>query len=286
MTETPLAIEFNQVSYRYDPLSPPVLTDINLAIPRGMFVAIIGQNGAGKTTLAKHINGLLQPTSGTVMVDGVDTRTRRGKPLSHRVGYCYQNPDHQIFSGTVRAETAFGPTSLGLPADEVERRVSHALELVDLSGKEQVHPSLLGRGERQRLAVASVLAMGAEMLVVDEPTTGLDYQGVARIMGLLEEWNRDLGRTIVVITHDIRTVADYVPHTIVMAHGRVGFFGPTREAMLQEQILKESAVTPPQVVRVAAALRPLGIAEGLVTVSELVNAIAQAREARSIQPPL
>jgi energy-coupling factor transport system ATP-binding protein len=275
MASSNVAVVFRNVHFRYDAKSPEVLTDVSVEIPTGMFVAVIGQNGGGKTTFAKHINGLLKPTAGSVSVYGTDTRERRSDPLSHLVGYCYQNPDHQIFSATVRAEVAFGPTSLGLPIAEVERRTHEAMELVDLTAKAQVHPSLLGRGERQRLAVASVLAMGAEILVVDEPTTGLDYQGVARIMKLLEDWNQRLGRTIIVITHDIRTVADYVPYTIIMAQGQVRYFGATRAALLQDDALDAAAVTPPQTVRVARALSSLGVPSDLVTVSDLVEALRQ-----------
>lgn len=274
------AVQFEGVSFRYEPQGDWVLRGVDLRIEKGGFVAIIGQNGAGKTTLAKHINGILSPTEGQVLVNGTSTKGRRGASLALTVGYCYQNPDHQIFSATVGTEVAFGPVAMGLPPAEVESRVVEALALVDLTTKRQVHPSLLGRGERQRLAVAGVLAVGAEILVVDEPTTGLDYQGISRIMGLLTDWNERLGRTIIVITHDIRTVADFVPQTVIMGGGHVLFSGRTAAAFQQDDILRAAAVVPPQVVRVAKALGFTASGD-LLTVAQLTEAFRHPKTAAS-----
>ena len=153
------AIEINDLVYRYTPGGPDVLRGVNLRVASGEFVALIGQNGAGKTTLAKHFNGLLKPSAGSVVVQGRDTRTTPLADLARTVGYVYQNPDHQIFAQRVRAEVAFGPRNLGLFPADVDRRVDQALELVGLSEHADDFAFSLGRGQRQKLAVASVLAM-------------------------------------------------------------------------------------------------------------------------------
>lgn len=271
-TETAL-IEVEAVAYTYPEGKAPALKDVSLRIGAGEFVALVGQNGAGKTTLAKHFNGLLLPDQGRVRIGDMDTRTERTRRLAAMVGYCYQNPDHQIFSRTLRSEVAFGPKNLGLPAGQVIKNVEDSLQLVGLLEKADSYPFLLGRGERQRLAVASIIAMGSQILVVDEPTTGLDLKGVRSIMSLLRRWNQESGRTIVVITHDIPMVAEYVPRTVVMADGGVVADGPTRRALTDWSALKVADVRPPQVTRVAHRLESYGIAGDLMTVAELVASI-------------
>jgi energy-coupling factor transport system ATP-binding protein len=273
VAETETLIDVDSVTYTYPGAAQPALRDVTLQVGAGEFVALVGQNGAGKTTLAKHFNGLLLPERGRVCVGGLDTRSEGTRRLAAVVGYCYQNPDHQIFSRTLRAEVAFGPTNLRLPAAEVTKNVEEALRLVGLLDKADSYPFLLGRGERQRLAVASVIAMGSKILVVDEPTTGLDLRGVQSIMTLLQRWNRELGRTIVVITHDIPMVAEYVPRTVVMAEGRVVANGPTRESLTNWQALDAADVRPPQVTRVARRLARFGIPSDVLTVQELVESI-------------
>jgi len=275
-------IEVEAVSYAYPEAAEPALRDVSLRVMPGEFLALVGQNGAGKTTLAKHFNGLILPARGSVRVAGQDTRAVATRRLAGIVGYCYQNPDHQIFSRTLRREVAFGPTNLGLPADQVARNVEEALRLVGLLEKADDYPFLLGRGERQRLAVASILAMGSRILVVDEPTTGLDLQGVRGIMTLLERWNRELGRTIVVITHDINVVAQYVPRTVVMAEGRVVADGPTRQALTDWAALEMADVKPPQVTRVARRLARYGIPPDVMTVDELAAAIRARLQSVSV----
>jgi energy-coupling factor transporter ATP-binding protein EcfA2 len=266
-------IEVDSVTYTYEAYLEPALQDVSLQVTAGEFVALVGQNGAGKTTLAKHFNGLLLPTRGSVRVAGQDTRAAGTRRLAAVVGYCYQNPDHQIFSRTLRREVAFGPTNLGLSAAEVAKNVEEALRLVGLFEKADEYPFLLGRGERQRLAVASILAMGSSILVVDEPTTGLDLQGVRSIMTLLRRWNEESGRTIVVITHDINVVAEYVPRTVVMAEGRVVADGLTREALTNWPALEAADVRPPQVTRVARRLARFGVSPDVMTVDELLAQI-------------
>jgi energy-coupling factor transporter ATP-binding protein EcfA2 len=273
MPEPEIVIDVDEVSYTYAPDMPLALDHVSLQVRKGDFLALLGQNGAGKTTLAKTFNGLLLPTHGSVRVNGQDTRKASIASIASRVGYCYQNPDHQIFNTTVYKEASFGPRNLGLPPNEVAARVDHALELVGLADKKDAYPFLLGKGERQKLAVASVLAMGSPILVVDEPTTGLDLQGIRSIMTLLREWNQVEGRTIVIITHDLHIVAEYVPRTVVMAHGKVVADGPTRSILSDGPALATTGLKPPQITRVAQRLSHHGIPPDVMTVDEMLTCL-------------
>lgn len=262
------AIQAADVRFRYSASGPEVLHGVNLRIERGEYMALVGQNGGGKTTLAKHFNGLLKPVSGTVRSMGVDTRSASVAELARTVGYVYQNPDHQIFAQKVRTEVAFGPHNLKLPAEEVARRVDEALDLVGLREYAEEFAFSLGRGLRQKLAVASVLAMSPPVLVVDEPTTGLDLQGSRSILDLLGRWNAD-GRTIIIITHDLALVAERVPRTVVISEGRILADGPTRAVLSDAALLRTAFLRPPQVTRVAQRLNQFGIPPDVMTVAEL-----------------
>jgi cobalt transport protein ATP-binding subunit len=272
------SIEVSELVFRYTPSGADVLRGISLRIEAGEFVALIGQNGAGKTTLAKHFNGLLKPTSGSVRVMGRDTRTVPVADMARTVGYVYQNPDHQIFAQRVRAEAAFGPRNLGLSPADVERRVDAALELVGLQDHADDFAFSLGRGQRQKLAVASVLAMEPRVLVIDEPTTGLDQAGARGILELLSRWNAE-GRTIIAITHDMALVAERIPRTVVVSDGLILADGPTREVLSDAPLLRQAFLRPPQVTRVAQQLAEFGIRPDTLTVTEL---LAQIREQEAI----
>lgn len=269
----PPIIEVRDVSYRYDARKPPVLDRVNLTIARGEFVAFIGPNGAGKTTLAKTFNGILTPTAGQVLVQGRESRAAGIDALARIVGYVYQNPDHQIFARTVRDEVAFGPRHLGMSSEDVGRAVSQALALVGMQDDAEADPFLLGRGKRQKLAVASVIAIGSPVLVVDEPTTGLDLQGSLSILHLLREWNED-GRTVVIITHDMNIVAEFARRTVVVAEGRILADGPTRQVLTDQALLARALVTAPQITRLAQNLdERLGFPRDILTVGEFRTAL-------------
>lgn len=277
---TPPLIEVRNVSHRYEGNPTPALDRVSLTITQGEFVAFIGQNGAGKTTLAKTFNGILMPTGGQVIVDGHETRAAGLDVLARIVGYVYQNPDHQIFANTVKEEVAFGPRNLGLSPGEINQAVQHALELVDMQNDAQAYPFLLGRGQRQKIAVASVIAMGPPVLVVDEPTTGLDLRGSMNIMQLLRQWNAD-GRTIIIITHDMNIVAEFAPRTVVMAQGRVLADGPTREVLTQQDMLAQAFLKAPQITRVAQSLDEcFGFPRDVLTVKEFYTELKQRLKAR------
>lgn len=276
-------IEVQDVSYRYEGSedAPPALNHVSLSISKGDFIAFAGQNGAGKTTLAKTFNGIHRPTEGRVIVDGNDTSATSLDTLARIVGYCYQNPDHQIFSNTVREEVAFGPRNLGLSSQEINQAVERSLELVGMQDDADKYPFLLGRGERQKLAVASIIAMGSPVLVVDEPTTGLDLKGSLSIMDLLRRWNED-GRTIIIITHDMNIIAEYALRTVVMAQGQILIDGPTREALTDPAVLAKAYLKPPQITQLAQNLDArFGFPRDVITVKEFKSALQQHLNHRS-----
>jgi energy-coupling factor transport system ATP-binding protein len=272
------AIEVDDARFRYSASGPEVLHGVSLRVAKGEYLAMIGQNGGGKTTLAKLFNGLLKPTSGTVRTAGINTRDATVAELARTVGYVYQNPDHQIFAQKVRTEIAFGPRNLGLTPEEVTKRVDDALDLVGLREYEDAFAFSLGRGLRQKLAVASVLAMSPPVIVVDEPTTGLDLQGSRSILDLLTRWNAD-GRTIIVITHDISLVAERVPRTVIISGGSILADGPTRDVLSNADLLRKAFLRPPQVTRVAQRLQEFGIPPNVMTVQELRDELRRALRA-------
>lgn len=237
------------VWYSY-PGREPALRDVDVEIGAGEFVALVGQNGSGKTTLAKHFNGLLRPERGRVLVDGKEIAGRDTADLASTIGYCYQNPDHQIFATTVAEEIEFGPRNLGVPADEVVARTGRLLDLVNLRDEAERYPFSLGRGQRQKLAVASVLAMEPQVLIVDEPTTGLDWQGGTAMMRLMRELHAG-GRTVVIITHDMNIVAEFAGRAIVMAGGRIVVDGTPAEVFSDDDALHEADLRVPQAFQIA-----------------------------------
>src|SRR6185437_15027200 len=214
MTDTSALIEIEHVSFSYED-SPPALRDISLTIAPGEFVALTGANGSGKTTLAKHFNGLLRPSAGRICVAGADATKQSISDLARTVGYVFQNPDHQIFLPSVAEEVAFGPRNLGVRGAELEERVEEALALFDLSCQRQRHPTLLGRGVRRRVALAATLAMRPRLLVLDEPTGGLDQRATERLMTVLHRLV-DEGRSVVLITHDMRLVGAHASRMVVL----------------------------------------------------------------------
>jgi len=228
----------------------PALRGVDVEIGAGQFVALLGQNGSGKTTLAKHFNGLLRPERGRVLVDGREIAGRDTADLASTIGYCYQNPDHQIFATTVAEEIEFGPRNLGVSAEEVVVRTGRLLDLVNLRDEAERYPFSLGRGQRQKLAVASVLAMEPRILIVDEPTTGLDWQGGAAMMRLMRQLHAG-GRTVVIITHDMNIVAEFAERAIVMAGGRIVVDGTPAEVFSDDDALRQADLRAPQAFQIA-----------------------------------
>ena len=245
-------IEVEGLTHRY-PNSVAALEGVDLEIRQGKFLAVLGQNGSGKTTLVKHFNGLLKPTEGEVRVGGVETVKQGLRRLGERVGYVFQNPDHQIFSDTVFDEVAFGSKIREMEENEIGERVSEALAAVGLEGRGDEDPFSLTKGERQRVAVASVLAVRPEVLILDEPTTGLDYAEQKRMMGLVRDLN-EAGSTIVIVTHTMWVVAEYAHRAAVVQDGQVTMHGSVREVFAREDDLRKAALRPPHIVSFSNSL--------------------------------
>ena len=216
------AIRFQSVTYRYAQggNDSAALDDVSFTIPRGEFVGLIGRNGSGKTTLARHLNGMLHPTSGTVTVDGLDVSRHRVGEMAAHVGVAFQNPDHQIFCSTTRDEIAFGPACLGVPRDEIDRRVDRILTRFGLEDVADQSPATLGYGQRRLVAFASVLVMDTPIVVLDEPTAGLDRRLSGMMLDAVSERNRQ-GATMVMISHDMRVVRERCTMLITLDDGRL-----------------------------------------------------------------
>jgi energy-coupling factor transport system ATP-binding protein len=231
------------------------LDGVDLAIGPGELVAIVGQNGSGKSTLVRHFNGLLRPTEGRVLVDGVDAATRRVAHLAPTIGLAFQDPDRQIFAGKVRAEVAFGPRNLGRHGPELERAIDDALTATGLDKDAQTNPYDLGYSRRKLLALASILAMGTPVVILDEPTTGQDARGIARIHRIVAELSA-AGRTVVAISHDMRFVAEAFERVVVMRDGRIVLDGTPAEVFAADAwpTLASTFLEPPLAARIGARL--------------------------------
>ena len=266
-------IEVSALTYRYED-GTPALRGIDFAAEDGEFIALIGQNGAGKTTFAKALGGLLRPTTGRVVVDGIDT-ARKGviKELVRRIGYVFQNPDHQLFNNNVYDEIAYGPRNLGIDDPERDEIVREAAAVAGV--REALfteHPFFLTKGLRQRVAIASTLAMRPKAIIVDEPTTGQDYRQSADIMNFLTRLWRDEGHTIIIVTHEMPIVAAYAQRVVALCEGRILLDGTTRDVFSRPAELRRTFVKPPQVTRLAQAWSDPAIPSDVITVEELVEA--------------
>jgi energy-coupling factor transport system ATP-binding protein len=261
---TPIA-DLRAVSFSY-PDGPRILDSIDLRIDAGDFVAIVGPNGSGKTTLAKQIVGLLKP-EGTIELDGRDRASMSPAESAHLAAYVFQNPDHQIFAATVEDEVCFGPRNFGLSEGEIRARCDEVLGAVGLEHSREADPFLLSKGERQRLAVASVLALKPRLLILDEPTTGLDHREQLRMMELVSRLNQS-GIAIVIITHTPWLVAEYARRVVMMRKGRVIFDGDVRDFFSADDLMRSASFRPPDVALLArrfaaAALTPAELAQSI-----------------------
>jgi len=263
-------LAFEQVSFNY-PDGTAALRDVSLAVAAGEFVALLGANGSGKTTLAKHLNGLLKPTRGIVRVNGRDTRPMRVAELARQVGYVFQNPDHQIFAATVEEEIAFGLRLQGLSQAEVAERVDWALAAFALIPYRELPPALLGWGQRRQVAMAAVLATRPQALVLDEPTGGLDARSRDALMAAVTTFNRS-GGTVILITHNMRLVAEYASRAVVMAGGQVVFDAAPRALFERREILARAKLAAPAVVRLGQRLAPFGPKAGILSCAEFAAA--------------
>ena len=249
------------------------LDGVDLTLEGTEPVAIIGQNGAGKTTLVKHFNGILRPTGGHVLVDGIDIEKRSTAEWSRKVGYVFQNPDDQLFLESVRKEFEFGPFQIGMDGKDIAGRVEKVAELVGLKDRLDTHPFDLTPTEKKFCTIGAVIMMDPDAVVFDEPTCGQDVEGNARLAHVIERLRAD-GKLCVTISHDMKFVTANFSRVIVMRHGGVLLDGSAAEVFSRTDLLRRSFVTPPPVTRVAQGA---GVSETVFTVPAFINAINRER---------
>ena len=247
-----MRIEIKDLHHTY-PAGVKALNGISLTIETGEQVAIVGQNGAGKTTLVKHLNGLLQPTSGSVLIGDWDASKHQVAKLASRVGYVFQNPDEQLFTKTVHQEVSFGPKNLGYDSDKVEALVEDALKLTELTEQKETNPYDLSPTWRKMVALASIIAMDTPIIIFDEPTTGQDAANIARMADAIAAL-RERGKTVITITHDIDFCAENFERVIALSKGEVLLDGLANDVLGQEEILAQTYVDPPQLTRLGLRL--------------------------------
>lgn len=251
-------IELRDLSYSY-PDGTPALRGINMKVERGERVAVIGPNGAGKSTLFLHLNGILKPAAGEVIINGerVDYSKDELIKIRQKVGIVFQNPDDQLFSPTVREDVAFGPMNLGLPEDEIEERVAESLEKVGMSGYENRAPHHLSGGEKKRVAIAGILAMKPEIMVLDEPTTGLDPGTADGIIRILLELSRE-GITVMISSHDVEIISQFAERVFVLNNGELIAEGTPLEIFMDAELIRRASLRLPRTADLLNRLRMAG----------------------------
>lgn len=262
MAETML--EFKDVSFSYDTTAN--VQNLNVKVEKGDFIAIIGSNGAGKSTFSKLCNGLLTPTTGDVFVLNKNTRREKVSSLAKHIGFLFQNPDHQICCNTVKEEIAFSLRNNGIPEDEIKRRVKATLEEFGFDGKTE--PFNLSRGQRQRLCLACLIALNPEILILDEPTTGLDYKECMMMMNRIKQLNEN-GTTVIMVCHDMEVVLDFAKTVVVMNRGQILEQGETRKILADTELLGKARLLQPQIAQVSTMLG--NDFTGIFTIDEMIS---------------
>jgi len=277
-----MSIVIEHLNYVYmqgGPYETKALDDVSLTIHDGEFVGLIGHTGSGKSTLVQHLNGLILPTSGQITVDGMDLADKNTdkRAIRRRVGLVFQYPENQLFEETVAKDIAFGPKNLGLDEEEIDRRVRTAMRRVALDYDKLSQRSVfeLSGGQMRRVAIAGVLAMEPQTLVLDEPCAGLDPKGREEILGLISDLHRESGATIVMVSHSMDDVAALAERVIVMNHGKVAMDGAPREVFSRGEELRAIGLDVPQAVELAQKLREKGfdVPEGIYKIEEVRAAV-------------
>jgi energy-coupling factor transport system ATP-binding protein len=259
-------IEAKNVYFTY-PNGVEALKGVSLTIKNGEFVAIMGENGAGKTTLVKHFNGLLKPTKGSVLIDGVNTTKVSVATLARKVGFVFQNPDHQLFSETVEEEIAFALKNFGFKEKVIERRVTWALNLLGLARYRKTSPFMLSGGERKRVALASILAWNPKILMLDEPTIGQDYSQKEKLLQFILQMKAQR-KTVIIVTHDVEFVAECSPRVLLMREGRIVADGEARKVLADPEILTHASIVPPQITQIFLQLSDFHLPKEVIDVYE------------------
>lgn len=262
MAETML--EFKDVSFSYDTTAN--VQNLNVKVEKGDCIAIIGSNGAGKSTFSKLCNGLLTPTTGDVFVLNKNTRREKVSSLAKHIGFLFQNPDRQICCNTVKEEIAFSLRNNGIPEDEIKRRVKATLEEFGFDGKTE--PFNLSRGQRQRLCLACLIALNPEILILDEPTTGLDYKECMMMMNRIKQLNEN-GTTVIMVCHDMEVVLDFAKTVVVMNRGQILEQGETRKILADTELLGKARLLQPQIAQVSTMLG--NDFTGIFTIDEMIS---------------
>ncbi|MCW4052502.1 MAG: energy-coupling factor ABC transporter ATP-binding protein [Candidatus Bathyarchaeota archaeon] len=259
-------IDVRNVCFTY-PSGVEALRNVSFTIGDGEFLAIMGQNGAGKTTLVKHFNGLLKPTSGEVLVEGVKTASTTVAKLARDVGFVFQNPDNQLFCETVEEEIAFALRNFGFEQTTLKKRVTWALNLLNLTDYRSTSPFMLSGGERKRVALASVLAWNPKAIVLDEPTIGQDQQQKEKLRQFILQLNTQ-GKTVVIVTHDVEFVAECNPRLILMTEGRIVADGIGKEVLTDLERLTQASIVPPQITQIFMEIRDFGLPTDIIGLYE------------------
>lgn len=276
-------IDIDNVTFKYasteEQEGKVVIKGVNLKVSKGEFVVVLGHNGSGKSTIAKHINALLTPSSGTVLVDGMDTKDQQNLwDIRSKAGMVFQNPDNQLVATIVEEDVAFGPENLGVDPKEIRKRVDDSLAKVGMSEYKRHAPHLLSGGQKQRVAIAGVLAMQPDCIVFDEPTAMLDPSGRKEVINNIKELNKQHNITIVLITHYMDEAAQ-ADRIIVVDDGQIRMEGTPREVFSKVDVMKEIGLDVPQVTELAYELRKEGIdiSTEILNIDEMVDAICQLK---------
>ena len=286
---TPI-LEIQNLSHIYSPDTPfehPALTQDDMTIGRGEFVGLIGHTGSGKSTLVQHMNGLLKPTSGRVLFDGRDIweDAKFTRQIRFHVGLVMQYPEYQLFEETVYKDISFGPKNMGLDSAEIDRRVRRAAEFVGLSEEHlKKSPFDLSGGEKRRAAIAGVMAMEPEVLILDEPTAGLDPRGREVILSLVRTYRDQTGSTVILVSHSMEDVAKTADKVLVLNHSHVAMFGTVPEVYSRTDELEEMGLTVPQITKIFRALHDRGfdVSPSVFTVSQGADELMRYFEGRGM----
>ena len=276
-----MAVEVKNITYTYPGTSIPAISNMDFYIPKGQFVGIIGQNGGGKTTIMKCLVGLLKPSQGEIFLDNKPLSGQKVGEIATQIGLILQNPDTQLFCMSVEEEIRFGLDNLKLEPEEIDRRTEEALKITGLGNYRTLYPFKLSLGDRRKVAVASIVAMRPKVLIFDEPLTGQDYKGRFELVNLAADLHQ-AGHTVIMISHDMELVAKYTERTLVVGRGQLLLDAPTREVFDHVDLLRGTYIEPPEIIRLAQALRICGLPSGLLSIDQVADGIQNLKKIAAV----